>query len=75
MMILLIGNVLNQLGFESIGIISHIEDENFNRKNILKSAEKMFSSEISKKDIINFLNRFVVDFEYIDKNKYLDDKM
>lgn len=68
-------DIVNWERFESIGIISHIEAKKFDRKNILKSAEKMFSSEISKKDIIKFLNRFVVDFEYIDKNKYLDDKM
>ncbi|HRS53445.1 MAG TPA: polysaccharide biosynthesis protein [Bacteroidales bacterium] len=68
-------DIVDYTRFKNIGVIKFSINNLNNISIIIDEAKKLFTNNVNKNDIIKFLEKFVSNFQYLDKGKTLDEKM
>jgi len=61
--------------FESINVIKSRPNKKVQLNELLEKTNELFNHEVSKEEIVDFLNEQIPEFSYIERGKSLDQKM
>ena len=70
-----VNDILDEKRFNALNVIETFKGEKKSVENLLDEAQKTFEKEITKKDLVIFLEKYVDGFKHEEKGKHLDQKL
>ena len=70
-----VNDILDENRFNALNVIETFKGEKKSVENLLDEAQKTFEKEITKKDLVIFLEKYVDGFKHEEKGKHLDQKL